>query len=78
MANDIYSRIANAPVGSTLFDALGLPRPTDLDRYRQGAPLIDGTVLIGAAPGGRLLGRGGEGPGRGRLRGRLDAGAGGS
>ena len=55
MANDIYSRIANAPVGSTLFDALGLPRPTDLDRYKQGAPLIDGTVLIGAAPGGRVL-----------------------
>ena len=56
MANDIYSRIANAPVGSTIFDTLGLPRPTDLDRYQPGSPLIEGTVLLGAAPGGRVAG----------------------
>jgi 3-oxoacyl-[acyl-carrier protein] reductase len=56
MPNDIYTRIANAPVGSTIFDTLGLPRPTELDRYEKGQPLIEGTVLLGAAPGGRILG----------------------
>jgi 3-oxoacyl-[acyl-carrier protein] reductase len=33
---------------------LGLPQPVALDRYVEGAPLIDGAVLFGAAPGGRL------------------------
>ena len=32
---------------------LGLPQPVELDRYEPGAPLIDGRVLLGAAPGGR-------------------------
>ena len=34
----------------------GLPQPVELDRYEPGEPLIDGDVLLGAAPGGRLAG----------------------
>src|SRR5438132_3792841 len=32
----------------------GLPTPTPLRRYSPGDPLVDGPVLLGAAPGGRL------------------------
>src|SRR5207244_4210668 len=32
----------------------GLPTPTPLRRYSPGQPLVDGPVLVGAAPGGRL------------------------
>jgi 3-oxoacyl-[acyl-carrier protein] reductase len=52
--SDLYAQIVNSPVGSVVAKQLGLPRPVRLQRYRPEAPLIDGEVLLGAAPGGRL------------------------
>ena len=50
---DTYSQLVSNPVGGFVAKNLGLPRPVELDRYEPGAPLIDGRVLVGAAPGGR-------------------------
>ena len=52
--SDRYSQIVNAPVVSTVAKQLGLPQPVSLDRYKEGAPVVAGPVLTGAAPGGRL------------------------
>ena len=52
--SDRYSQLVNAPVVSTVARQLGLPRPVELDRYKEGAPVVAGPVLSGAAPGGRL------------------------
>jgi 3-oxoacyl-[acyl-carrier protein] reductase len=52
--SDLYAQAVNSPLGSVVAKQLGLPRPVKLDRYRPGTPLIDGEVLLGAAPGGRL------------------------
>jgi 3-oxoacyl-[acyl-carrier protein] reductase len=52
--SDRYSQIVNAPVVSTVAKQLGLPQPVSLDRYKPGAPVVAGSVLSGAAPGGRL------------------------
>lgn len=51
---DTYSALVNNPVGGFVAKNLGLPKPVPLDRYVEGAPLIDGAVLVGSAPGGRL------------------------
>ncbi|HET6832208.1 MAG TPA: 3-oxoacyl-ACP reductase [Solirubrobacterales bacterium] len=50
---DAYTQIVSNPLGGFVARNLGLPRPVELDRYRPGAPLIDGRVLVGSAPGGR-------------------------
>jgi 3-oxoacyl-[acyl-carrier protein] reductase len=52
--SDRYAQIVNAPVASTLARQLGLPQPATLDRRRDGGPLLDGRLLSGSAPGGRL------------------------
>jgi 3-oxoacyl-[acyl-carrier protein] reductase len=52
--SDRYSQLVNAPVVSTVAKQLGLPQPVSLDRYKEGAPVVSGPVLTGAAPGGRL------------------------
>ncbi len=52
--SDRYSQVVNAPVVSTVARQLGLPRPTQLERFEPGAPVLCGPVLSGAAPGGRL------------------------
>jgi 3-oxoacyl-[acyl-carrier protein] reductase len=52
--SDRYARIVNSRVGGLLAGPLGLPKPARLDRHRSGEPLIDGDVLLGAAPSGRL------------------------
>jgi 3-oxoacyl-[acyl-carrier protein] reductase len=52
--SDRYSQVVNAPVVSTIAKQLGLPQPVSLDRYKDGAPVVAGPVLSGAAPGGRL------------------------
>lgn len=49
---DLYAQITRSSLGSNLAKRLGLPRPVELERYRPGAPLIDGRVLLGG--GGRL------------------------
>ncbi len=54
--SDRYSQLINTPLGRMLSKQLGLPAPVELDRHRPGAPLIDGPVLLGAAPGSRLVG----------------------
>jgi 3-oxoacyl-[acyl-carrier protein] reductase len=48
-----YAGIVNSAVGKKLAKQLGLPRPARLRRYAVGAPLVDGSVLVGglgAAP----------------------------
>jgi 3-oxoacyl-[acyl-carrier protein] reductase len=52
--SDRYSQLVNAPVVSTVAKQLGLPQPVSLDRYEEGAPVVAGPVLSGAAPGGHL------------------------
>ena len=54
MPSDRYSQLVNNPVGGVIAKNLGLPQPVDLDRYEPGQPVIDGKVLLGAAPGSRL------------------------
>ena len=50
--SDRYQGFTQTPVGKLLVKNLGLPNPTKLDRYVEGAPLVDGTVLVGGR--GRL------------------------
>jgi 3-oxoacyl-[acyl-carrier protein] reductase len=52
--SDRYQSLANTPVGRFVAKNLGLPRPPVLDRYREGAPLVDGPVLVGQSPNGQL------------------------
>ncbi len=50
---DRYQSFVANPVGKFLVKNLGLPSPVALDRYVEGAPLVDGTVLVGGR--GRLV-----------------------
>lgn len=52
--SDRYTALVNNPIGGFVAKNLGLPQPVPLDRWKAGAPLIDGRVLFGSAPGGRL------------------------
>ncbi len=52
--SDRYSQLINSPIGQIVAKQVGLPQPAKLQRYRAGQPVIDGPVLLGAAPGGRL------------------------
>jgi 3-oxoacyl-[acyl-carrier protein] reductase len=54
--SDRYSQIVNGFPGKLVAGRVGLPQPTELDRYSPGDPVVAGKVLIGAAPGGRLAG----------------------
>ncbi|MGN0063356.1 MAG: 3-oxoacyl-ACP reductase [Nocardioides sp.] len=49
---DRYQSFVSSPVGKLLVKNLGLPNPVRLDRWRDGAPLVDGTVVTGGT--GRL------------------------
>jgi 3-oxoacyl-[acyl-carrier protein] reductase len=51
---DLYSQMANSPLGRLVVKNAGLPQPVALERYAQGDPVIRGRVLLGAAPGGRV------------------------
>jgi 3-oxoacyl-[acyl-carrier protein] reductase len=42
-----YQSLISTPVGQLLAKNLGLPNPVRLERYEEGAPLVDGTVLVG-------------------------------
>ena len=53
---DIYTRIVNSPPGRLVAPRVGLPRPVELERHEPGKPVVDGLVLLGGAPGGRLQG----------------------
>ncbi|HSE71869.1 MAG TPA: 3-oxoacyl-ACP reductase [Nocardioidaceae bacterium] len=50
--SDRYQSLIHTPVGQLLAKNLGLPNPVRLDRWTEGAPLVDGTVLVGGQ--GRL------------------------
>jgi 3-oxoacyl-[acyl-carrier protein] reductase len=52
--SDRYQQLVNTPIGRIVSKQIGLPAPVSLERYRPGQPVIDGRVLVGAAPGGRL------------------------
>jgi 3-oxoacyl-[acyl-carrier protein] reductase len=49
---DKYQGFVSTPIGRLLVKNLGLPDPTRLERYTEGAPLVEGTVLVGGE--GRL------------------------
>jgi len=52
---DRYQSLARTPFGRLLTKFLGLPDPPRLERWTLGAPVVDGTVVLGgAAVGGRL------------------------
>ena len=53
---DRYQSLANTGLGRFVVRNLGLPQPPRLDRYRPGAPVVDGPVLLGSAPNGTLQG----------------------
>ena len=50
--SDRYQGFTQTPLGKLLVKNLGLPAPMKLERYVDGAPLVDGTVLVGGR--GRL------------------------
>ena len=54
--SDRYQQLVNTPIGKIVSKQIGLPAPVKLERYERGQPVIDGPVLFGSAPGGRLAG----------------------
>src|SRR6187402_970005 len=44
---DRYQSFAANPLGKLLVKNLGLPDPTPLERWSEGAPIVDGTVVTG-------------------------------
>ncbi len=46
---DGYLDFANHPIGNKLVNALGLPKPLPLERYKAGDPVIRGSVLVGGS-----------------------------
>lgn len=52
--SDRYQELVHNPLGQVLVKNLGLPNPPYLERWRQGRPFVDGTVLIGQAPNSAL------------------------
>jgi len=53
---DRYTELINSPVGRIVAKQLGLPSPIPLRRWRAGQRVVEGRVLLGGAPGGRLAG----------------------
>ena len=49
---DHYQSFTASPVGKLFVKNLGLPNPTALERWTEGAPVVDGTVITGG--NGRL------------------------
>src|SRR3954466_10521952 len=53
--SDRYQSFALSSIGNVLTRQTGLPQPPKLARYEVGQPVVSGPVLVGGAPGGRLL-----------------------
>lgn len=52
---DGYLDFANSPMGAKLVNALGLPKPLPLERYKSGQPVVQGSVLIGGSADSQIL-----------------------
>ncbi len=52
---DRYQSFANSAPGRMFTKRLGLPAPPPLRRYEPGQPVLDGSALLGAAPGGLFV-----------------------
>lgn len=52
---DLYQGLTQNFVGQLVVKNFGLPDAPKLKRWSSGSALVDGVVLLGAAPGGRLL-----------------------
>lgn len=52
--SDRYTQFANSPLGRLLAKNLGLPMPLILDRFQEGAPVVNGAVLFGSASNGKV------------------------
>ncbi|WP_395695367.1 3-oxoacyl-ACP reductase [Nocardioides sp.] len=50
--SDLYQGFTSSAIGKQVTRLLGLPQPARLERYAEGAPLVDGTVAVGGR--GRL------------------------
>jgi 3-oxoacyl-[acyl-carrier protein] reductase len=50
--SDKYQGFVQTPIGKLLVKSLGLPNPVKLERYAEGAPLVEGTIGLGGR--GRL------------------------
>ncbi|MFC7496242.1 MULTISPECIES: 3-oxoacyl-ACP reductase [unclassified Nocardioides] len=50
--SDLYRGFTESAIGKQVSKLLGLPQPVALERYAEGAPLVDGTVAVGGR--GRL------------------------
>ena len=54
--SDRYQQFTQTMPGRLITGRLGMPQPTRLRRHEPGQPLLVGPAIVGAAPGGRLLG----------------------
>lgn len=45
--SDRYQSFSASPIGKLVVKNLGLPAPTRLERWTEGAPTVDGTVVLG-------------------------------
>src|SRR5688572_8677224 len=45
--SDRYQSLIHSPVRQVYAKTLGLPNPVHLDRYSEGDPLVQGTVVVG-------------------------------
>ena len=52
--SDRYQAFANSALGQLLVKNLGLPMPIELERYDATKPVVNGAVLLGAAPNSSL------------------------
>lgn len=53
---DVYESMLSSNVGRSLLSSLNLPVPTQLERHSQAqTSYVTGNVLVGAAPGGRMM-----------------------
>lgn len=53
---DVYESMLNNNVGRSILSSLNLPVPTQLERHSQAqTSFVTGNVLVGAAPGGRMI-----------------------
>lgn len=51
--SDLYQGFTQSAIGRQVTKLLGLPTPATLERYADGAPLVDGTIAVGGR--GRLV-----------------------